>query len=430
MASQSPTKSLDPELNPREARLGYLRGWSQLRELLDSGASWSGHERNCVFLNLGNSRYADVSALSGCDFADDGRCVIPSDWDGDGDLDLLLRNRNGPQLRLLRNDGAPPGSSVLVRLVGTKCNRDAIGARVRLKLGQRTLSRWVFCGDAYLSQSSRWLHFGLARSAASGSLEVSWPGGKTESFGRAAAGERLVLVEGSGTAQRVPSTALPLRTEGTLAPGPSETTRLLLRVPLPLPKTLLGELLGDAQSGRPALVNLWSSNCVPCVEELGDWAQGSKELRGAKTEIVILGMDPVAKKKSAEALYAKLSGPAGRGLFLYKAADPRLITSLEVLLRHVRGRDLSIPLPCTFLIDTEGRLQMIALGKVAPAQVADDVRAWGRSGTPAPLRGLWGGRWFSRARRNYPSLSLAFRKAKLFPEARFYQILSKGKRRR
>ena len=92
------------------------------------GRSWSGHERNNCFANLGQGSFADVSFVSGLDFADDGRAVAVVDWDGDGDLDLWLRNRTGPQLRLLRNDHPGTGHFLALRLEGTDSNRDAIGA--------------------------------------------------------------------------------------------------------------------------------------------------------------------------------------------------------------------------------------------------------------------------------------------------------------
>ncbi len=82
-------------------------------------------------------RFANISAVSGLDFPDDGRAVALVDWDHDGDLDMWLSNRNAPRLRLMRND-TPTGNHYLaLRLVGngTTTNRDAIGARVEVVLG-------------------------------------------------------------------------------------------------------------------------------------------------------------------------------------------------------------------------------------------------------------------------------------------------------
>ena len=99
-----------------------------------SGRSFSGRERNCCFLNTGQPRFANISAVSGCDFPDDARAVAVVDWDTDGLLDLWVLNRNAPRLRFLRNT-APrlhPYLSIGLRGNGTNTNRDGIGARVEV----------------------------------------------------------------------------------------------------------------------------------------------------------------------------------------------------------------------------------------------------------------------------------------------------------
>nr|NIP93013.1 CRTAC1 family protein [Akkermansiaceae bacterium]NIV25480.1 hypothetical protein [Gemmatimonadota bacterium] len=151
-------------------------------DVVKSGKSFSGRERHCVFLNLQNGRFADTSALSGVDLPDDGRGVGLVDWNHDGRVDLCLANRNGPQLRLLQNDFASPGHFLALRLQGTSANRDAIGARVELHLeGAATpLLRTVRAGDAFLSQSTKWLHFGLGETTAIDRLVVHWPGREPE----------------------------------------------------------------------------------------------------------------------------------------------------------------------------------------------------------------------------------------------------------
>jgi len=75
--------------------------------MMKRGRSWSGRERHCAYLNLGDgaaSRFVNVSALSGIDFADDGRAICLTDWDHDGDVDSWVSNRSAPQLRLMRNE--------------------------------------------------------------------------------------------------------------------------------------------------------------------------------------------------------------------------------------------------------------------------------------------------------------------------------------
>ena len=99
-------------------------------ELLRNGKSFSGHERNCCFLNTGPGArgFADTSAISGLDYEDDGRALAKVDWDQDGDSDLWISNRNAPRLRFLRNDLPRSNHFLSVRLEGngTTTNRDIV----------------------------------------------------------------------------------------------------------------------------------------------------------------------------------------------------------------------------------------------------------------------------------------------------------------
>ncbi len=85
--------------------------------MMSGGRSFSGNERNCCFLNMGavpaaEDRFANISAVSGLDYPDDGRAVALVDWDHDGHLDMWISNRNAPRLRLMRNE-VPRGNHFL-----------------------------------------------------------------------------------------------------------------------------------------------------------------------------------------------------------------------------------------------------------------------------------------------------------------------------
>ncbi|MCH8922832.1 MAG: hypothetical protein IIA67_06750, partial [Planctomycetes bacterium] len=126
--SQSPNDKQDRQLNLPST-------FGALSAMLREGRSFSGHERNCCFLSTLSSlkagrRFANISAISGIDFPDDGRALAQVDWDHDGDLDLWVSNRNAPRVRFLRNDVPHSGHFLALRLVGNgkTTNRDAIGA--------------------------------------------------------------------------------------------------------------------------------------------------------------------------------------------------------------------------------------------------------------------------------------------------------------
>ena len=175
----------------------YRQGWKALNRLLHEDRSFSGNERNCAFLNCRGTGFADISSASGFDFPDDSRAVTAVDWDFDGDLDLWMTARTAPRLRFLRNDLAANADWVAVKLSGNgeTTNRDAVGARVQLYLKnqQVPLIRSVRAGDAFLSQSSGWLHFGLGPNASIEKLLVRWPGGTEESISGIESGERYLV---------------------------------------------------------------------------------------------------------------------------------------------------------------------------------------------------------------------------------------------
>jgi hypothetical protein len=140
-------------------------------------------EPKVLYRNLGNGRFEDVSARAGAAILAEnlGRGCAFGDFDNDGDVDILVNNLDGPPT-LLRNDGGSGHGSILVKCVGTKSNRSAIGARVTVRLGDHGQIREVMSGSSYYSQSDLRLHFGLGRAAAADVVEVAWPSGLKETF--------------------------------------------------------------------------------------------------------------------------------------------------------------------------------------------------------------------------------------------------------
>ncbi len=152
-----------------------------------------------LFLNDRNVRFRDVAAElnAGFDQPKVGRGLAYGDFDRDGDLDLLLTTNNGPAY-LYRNDQLEGNRSIRFRLVGTKSNRDAIGALVRIVAGGMTQLRMVKSGSSYLSQSELPVTFGLGKSDRLDSAVIQWPSGRTEDFKNLSAGRCYECVEGKG----------------------------------------------------------------------------------------------------------------------------------------------------------------------------------------------------------------------------------------
>jgi enediyne biosynthesis protein E4 len=136
-----------------------------------------------LFLNLGHGKFQDAVNINGGDFAAPrvARGLAFADFDRDGDVDLLLTTNNGAAY-LFRNDLHNANRFLRLRLTGTKSNRDAIGAVVRIYHGGETQMRTVRGGSSYLSQSELALTFGVGKSDRIDRLAVEWPSGATQEF--------------------------------------------------------------------------------------------------------------------------------------------------------------------------------------------------------------------------------------------------------
>jgi hypothetical protein len=152
-----------------------------------------------LYHNLGNGRFDDVSLKAGPALRAENlaRGCAFGDLDNDGDVDVIVNNLNGPPT-LLRNDGGNKGNWIMIKCVGTRSNRSAIGARVRVTTAGRSQIDEVMSGSSYYSQNDLRLHFGLGKATRVDSIEIAWPSGLTESFKNLPANQLLVVQEAKG----------------------------------------------------------------------------------------------------------------------------------------------------------------------------------------------------------------------------------------
>ena len=187
-----------------------------IRETTDmcrKGYSFAGRQRNQCFLSIGQLGFSNFSAASGVDFLQDGRGVAVTDWDHDGDSDVLLTSRDGCRLRILRNQLESGNDFLQLTLAGTRSNADAIGARalVFLKDKPQPIIKTVSAGSGYLSQSSKRLTFGLGQDATIEKLTVVWPDGNSQDYTDVKPNLRYRIIEGKEDAAELPTDRLKLR---------------------------------------------------------------------------------------------------------------------------------------------------------------------------------------------------------------------------
>ena len=383
----------------------YGSAWKTVNELTSQGKSWSGHERNCCFLNLGSGQsqsasFADIAGISGFDFADDGRGLTITDWDNDGDLDIWTTNRTAPQLRFLRNDFPQQNQFIGVQLVGSTCNRDAIGARVEVILKDIDLRsvQTVRAGDGFISQSSKRLIFGLGDHQIENVI-VSWPDGSREEFADLAPNQKYVIVQGIGHSKsnRRPNSSLALK-RGTPKTA-AITDRLRYILPSPYP---LEDGIATMNEGNSTLLLLWSPSCSACMKELDELSDHADAFKEADISILALQADaPDGADDSSGHNY-----PYSTGI-----ASDDLLRALQECNDDLFDVKRPLPLPCSFLIDSKHRLCVLYKGTVAPDQVVNDSKLgfdktellWESLPYPGqwqfPPKGIRAGRYIELARK-------------------------------
>ena len=375
--------------------------------MIRNGRSFSGRERNCCFLNTGQQRFADVSAATGFDYPDDGRGLALVDWDQDGDLDAWIANRSSPQVRLLMNRMQTDHRWVAFRLQGTKCNRDAIGARVTVVTHgdeRRPQIKTVRAGEGFLSQSSKWLHFGLGNDKLL-RVVVQWPGAeRPEVFEGLRSDVRYKIVQGAGQAvpfEPRPAVVLP---PSDLTPTPTrETARVVLLQRRRLQNIQFTDFeqrqtTHDPTKRSPRLINLWASWCQPCVAELAALQERADDLANVQLSVTALCVDRI-QDENADSVPAQTIVQALEAIE-FGWADTDLLRDLTNVHNDVLYRQRSLPVPCSFLLDERGAIAVIYRGPLEVDQLLNDVRLLNSSPqelaqTAVPFSGINVARKFS-----------------------------------
>ena len=167
-------------------------------EVDSKGLNVTFRERKALYWNEHNGKFKDISLDAGPGITTpfNSHGVAAADFDNDGSVEILVNNSHD-RPSLLRNNG-DHGNWILLRLIGVKSNRDAIGARVTVRVGAHQQTQEVRSGGGYISQSDFRLHFGLGAATQADSVEIRWPSGLVERLEHLNANRIVKIREGVG----------------------------------------------------------------------------------------------------------------------------------------------------------------------------------------------------------------------------------------
>jgi Tfp pilus assembly protein PilF/peroxiredoxin len=365
--------------SPLERRHGtaYDDGWRATNRLLVASGAQAPHERNVLLRNDGHGAFDDVSGSSGLDLDQDGRAFAVLDYDHDGDPDVaVMAPRSSPQLRLFRNDYAAGHRRLVVRLRGTKGNRDAVGARVTVETDRLRRSRTVALGSGFLSEHSRELIIGLGPSERVVALTVRWPDGTAQTFTDVPIDSRIAIDQGSDSPRSEPlrpSTAAAVRPD---AADPARThvrpgAAVWLYEPFAAPDFALRDLDGrdrslSALAGRPAVLLFWSAAAPPSQAALLALARERDAFARQGATMLALALDPPAEEAKVRA------AAAGAGVPVMIASE-ETAGAYNLLHRYLFDRREDLRLPTVLLLNGRGEVVKLYRDPMAAGAILDDL---------------------------------------------------------
>ena len=399
----------------------YEEGWNAINELIRADGTWSGYERNICYANNRDGTFSDVSYVVGLDFIEDSRSFALADFDNDGRLEVFLKNRNAPQLRILKNVAKDLPPSVAFRLQGTKSNRDAVGGSISIDNGKIRQTRSVQIGLGFLSQHSKDVFFVPGETTGRVHAQIRWPSGLIQELRDIPVNHRVWVEEGREPVRLEPFTTAkvpPVAADSQAAESNPSRVETWLLSPVPAPVFTLPDLSGQNHAlsdlrAKPTLLHFWTASSEDCIADLKVFQERYARWSSQGLQLLTINVDPFAAASDSNESFReedlaafvqkeRLSFPILRG-----SADVAAIYNL--LYRQLFDRHRDLGLPTSFLIDA-GQIVKVYRGSIVPEHVEQDFRNIPKSDGERLARGLP----FSAARssisigRNHLSLGTLF----------------------
>jgi len=410
----------------------YERGWNAINELIRSDATWNGNERNNFYLNNQDGTFSDVSGVVGMDFLEDSRAFALTDLDHDGRLEVVLKSRNAPQIRILRNEMKECGNSIAFRLRGTKSNRDAIGTAVTVEAAGKRQTKYLQAGSGFLSQHTKELFFGVGATTGGVRATIRWPNGLVQTFEELPVQQRIEITEGSEKYVGKPFATPPAPYERASAPLRPESlpvkAETWLIEPLRAPEFSLADLTGVARElrsfrGASVLLTFWAMVSQESCGQLRDLQRERTAWAGSGLQVVAVNVDDPRDETAVRAFVANedLSFPT-------LLATQEVAGIYNIIYRHLFDRRRDLGVPTSLLINADGMIVKVYQGAVNPGRIVEDVKSVPSTAADRIKRGLpFGGRLYGNefARNDFTYGVAMFQHGYLEPAAAsFEQVIA------
>ncbi len=323
--------------------------------IFKEGFSFSGFERDHLFLNLEGKKFKDISGVSGIDSISDGRAAVFADFDNDGDLDAFLTTIQREGHLLYRNNVGQQKGFIRVTLQGNASGRDAFGAVVRAKTSRGVQTRVKTGGEGFLAQHDPRLLFGMGDDERAEWIEVRWPSGKTQRLEAVSSDISLEIEEGVSGYRT-------LNERRTSLPDPLSRDerlwrQLTIRQGEKLPPLNLRPVRpaanaaedGPAPDEAPLFINLWATWCGPCRNEMRHLQELAPRFKTSGIQLLGISLDQEAGPDAILAFAKKL----GVSYPLY-SIDAEGISRI-----FAPGKEF---VPLSIFVDSEGRIAEVFAG--------------------------------------------------------------------
>ena len=357
--------------------LAYENGWNAINELVRSDHTWHGYARNVMFANNRDGTFSEVSGPAGLDFLEDSRTFVLADFDHDGRLEVILKNRNAPQLRILHNSLNDIGGSIAFRLRGHQSNRDAIGTAVTVEAGSLRQTKYLQAGTGFLAQHSKELFFGVGNFEGTAKATVRWPNGLLQQFSGLPVNHRIEIEEGAAAFQAKPFAGpIPAYAQAapppTLEPLPSRVDTWLAQ-PLRAPQFSLPDLAGkqhelSSLQGSFGLLYFWAATAPVSLDQLKLLQRQRRTLTASQLLLLAINVDEPEDIQAARlfATQQALSFPA-------LLATKEVAGIYNIVYRHLFDRRRDLGIPTAFLLDREGMIVKVYQGQFDVEKLLEDL---------------------------------------------------------